>query len=510
VTVRVVDRRGQPITDLSADDFTVLENGVPQRVSLFASQDYADGAVVDGLRVRTGQDDPAKQQRRIFVILLGRGDSDGPVDAVDGVIHLVRDLLRPQDLVAVIAWNRATPFTVQHERIAALLERFKSARESTEGTLAGLNRIHRPPSDEMPPMEIPVASLAPVQAKVDAVFQDFGPTPRATRSVQQASAWMRGRGGADASVGPESMSIDEFMALRRVAQPRDFGSDLANLTIAISYLRHFEGEKHVILLSENGLVLPTAEDDRRLARLAASANVIVDYVHTGGAKLLDWTLQTARTLTEATGGRDYLFQFPKTAAAMDDLDRTTRREYVLGYYAPTQDDRAGPRQIQIRVRRDGATALYRRDYVPEGMVQPLDREQTYRDGRIAAAASRLQPFTDIGIHATATALKPPAPARVRVDMKIDASSLAFARDSRGRHVDDFTLVGYCVDAREHLVGRFWKTMQLTLTDERLAALTRTGIVATLDIPVTGTAARVKIVAYDYASDSLGSAIVAVK
>src|SRR6185503_3478820 len=37
VDVRVLDKRGQPVTDLTARDFSVLEDRIPQTLSQFAS-----------------------------------------------------------------------------------------------------------------------------------------------------------------------------------------------------------------------------------------------------------------------------------------------------------------------------------------------------------------------------------------------------------------------------------------------------------------------------------------
>ena len=135
VDIRVLDRNGKPVTDLKQDDFAVLENGVPQKVRHFSTQDYtpeAPGPQV-ALRARTAHaDDLAPENRRVFLIVLGRGRLQPPAKGVDGMVHFVRERLLPQDLVAVIAWNRATEFTTNHTAVADLLERFKRAHEGIE------------------------------------------------------------------------------------------------------------------------------------------------------------------------------------------------------------------------------------------------------------------------------------------------------------------------------------------------------------------------------------------
>jgi Rieske Fe-S protein len=63
--------------------------------------------------------------RRTFLILLGRGVLQEPSKGIDAMIHLVRDVAMPQDYIAVMAWNRATDFTTDRERLISILERFK-------------------------------------------------------------------------------------------------------------------------------------------------------------------------------------------------------------------------------------------------------------------------------------------------------------------------------------------------------------------------------------------------
>ena len=72
--VRVLDRNGKPITDLRQEDFTVLEDSVPQQIRYFSSQVLqADSAPVDApIAHRTLGPDVRPQSQRVFLILLGR------------------------------------------------------------------------------------------------------------------------------------------------------------------------------------------------------------------------------------------------------------------------------------------------------------------------------------------------------------------------------------------------------------------------------------------------------
>src|SRR5687768_10960948 len=77
IDVRVVDRNGKPVTDLKQEDFTILEEGVPQQIRHFAVQAFtADpAAALPEPRFRTAASEsaPAAENRRVFLVLLGRG-----------------------------------------------------------------------------------------------------------------------------------------------------------------------------------------------------------------------------------------------------------------------------------------------------------------------------------------------------------------------------------------------------------------------------------------------------
>ena len=140
IEVRVVDQRGRPIDGLRQEDFSIEEEGKPQTIKLFTPFDPTaappDAAGLPALvRAGTRPDDLLPSTRRVFLIVLGRGNLQSPSKGIDGMIHLVRNLL-PQDLVAVMAWNRATPFTTDHAQIAAMLERYREGHQRVEAMLA--------------------------------------------------------------------------------------------------------------------------------------------------------------------------------------------------------------------------------------------------------------------------------------------------------------------------------------------------------------------------------------
>ena len=325
VDVRVIDRQGRPVTNLSQNDFVILENGVRQQIKHFSLQALSADPPPDGVLPRLPRGEtPAplgSQNARIFLIVLGRGRLQPPAKGVDGMLHFVRERLLPQDQVAVLAWNRATDFTTDHSQVADMLERFKKRHEAIEAALAmhfsGLAAIYGSP-------EIPVR----IQTDIDAVFA--GPAGANVNTVVDAPPANAGRLANDqrritdaiqraeinAARAPEGarvtdavdpldlaglkMSLDEFAALNSQST-----QDLGKIYTGVRYLRYLDGEKHLIFVSPSGVFLPRADDDRSLASIAADARVAVSIVHTGGVgsgQGPDWRGVTSRTAAEETGG----------------------------------------------------------------------------------------------------------------------------------------------------------------------------------------------------------------
>ena len=131
--VHVIDSLGRPVADLKQSDFTVLEDGVPQQISHFLVQHLA-AEQLEGAR-RTPPPGPPNpdgltpQTGRVFLIVLGRGRLQEPSDGLDALITFVGHQLLPQDYAAVLAYNRATRFTRNHEAIVGVLERFKAKND---------------------------------------------------------------------------------------------------------------------------------------------------------------------------------------------------------------------------------------------------------------------------------------------------------------------------------------------------------------------------------------------
>jgi hypothetical protein len=146
LTVTVVDQKGAPIRDLTASDFTILENRNAREIVAFFPQELAAGPVPAGevAMVRAREEGVKPQTQRTFLIVLGYGRIEHPTNALEGAIELVNRLL-PQDVVAVMGFHRTTVFTRDHQRIAQVLERYRKAHEDIVGDIDNYRSMARAP-----------------------------------------------------------------------------------------------------------------------------------------------------------------------------------------------------------------------------------------------------------------------------------------------------------------------------------------------------------------------------
>ncbi|MGH9311835.1 MAG: VWA domain-containing protein [Vicinamibacterales bacterium] len=550
VDIRVLDRNGRPVTDLKQEDFTITEDGVQQEIRHFSRQALTPAEPEPGIGPsfrRAVADIMSPQNHRIFLLVLGRGRLQEPSRGLTALLTFVRERLLPQDQVAVLAYNRATDFTTDHEKVATVIERFAHGHGAIDAKLvhhfSGLAGVYG--SKAIP---------EPIQKMVDDVFRD--PEVPGVRKLPPGQIADPARLAADARRAAEALERAELMRDRTgdFAGIPDLGAegeaellgmpfeeyveknlhsmlDLSSIYGGIDYMRYLEGEKHLVFLSERGLFLPRLENDYSLAAAANDARVVIDTIQTGGIggefrpmpplrmdgrstmgqppppmRLVDREpVQSLKNISALTGGQATAFRYADVG--VNRVDQATRFQYLLGY-APSNTEWNGRyRRITVNVNRAGVTVLYRHGYYGREQLVPFDRKRFLTYSRIASAGN----YTD-GIGDIEVALKPPvvdATAHAVVDLTISASRIAFTRDN-DRHVGSLEVAFFCGDAKENLVCELWQTVDLKLKDESYQKFLKEGASYTVRIPLTGPLAYVKVVVYDYAADLVGTAVAKLK
>ena len=539
VDVIVTDSRGRPVTGLKQEDFRIFENGKPQEIRHFSVQNF-DAAAPMPEPASVLRPIPAAelspQTSRVFLILMGRGRYQLPFKTVDVLIQFVRKNLLPQDRVALFAYNRATDFTTNHEKIAQALEAYKGAHESIEYRLqnfsAGLASLFG--SKEFPKT---------LQPDIDRIFESARglgsrqvPPGQVTGEAEAYRQWQRAAGVVLGTVeGSATTELESFAADAAMlwlpfdefaVRSRSTMADAGNIFTCIEYLRYVEGEKHLLFFSERGLTFPfgKTEYDQGIAAVANDARVAIDTFQTGGLSgagsvpgagprgvpvARDWAetfaIQSMSNVSQLTGGRSSAYQ--NVGDALSRVLDSSRVEYLLGYYPDNENWDGKFRGISVKVNRSGVKVQYRHGYYAREKLQRYDPVEFLAWTRINGAGvqgTRKVEYTDIPLDIKASRIKDDAgQIQFKIDLKVDLTKVSF-KTIGGIHAARLRIAVFYADADSNYLGAEWRTADVQRTDERYQAALREGIPISVVIPRKSNTEFVVAVVYDMQGDRLGS------
>jgi VWFA-related protein len=552
VVVRAIDAKtGKPVTDLKQEEFTVLEDGKPQVIKHFERHLYTPEPAAAAARpqVREAALDLLPQNGRIILIVFGRGRLQEPSKALDALPHFVREQLLPQDQVAVFAYDRASDFTTDHEQIAQFIERFKKAhyeidmevRLAIESSLAAIYGSRSLPksvrqkidmmflgagllgsrelgkgetaatkrADQEAARQVAQAQRADVHDA--AVRMDQWAASNLGTTYASASATLQSWSTMDEVEAPTfaTLGLDNFMEITARSL-----QDLGNCYAAIEYMRHLEGDKHLIFVTEKGLNLPSLDDDMDLARAANDARVAIDTFQVGGLEAQQggvWTDQSQQTfafkglrmLAEQTGGVSSISEDGMVAVTR--INEVSRSEYILGYYPGPSSLTGDYRRIEVRASRPFVKLLYRRGYYGRTEVGSYNRRDAVTRERLEAAATFRRTVDDIKVRLDASQDKDQSGANVvSVRALIDVSRLYLSLVD-GHRTGAVDILTVCFDNKNQVVGQMYQRAGIDLTPEMFDRVSRNGLPYNVRFEASPATRRIRVVVYDYRADLAGSA-----
>ena len=500
--VRVLDRDGNPVRDLTAADFTVYEDGVRQEIAHFLPLSLAGDA-----RVEIGEEHPMAADataHRTFILVLGSGEINAPGKGLDGLIDFV-NRLAPTDRIAVTAYLRISEPTTDHAAVIRFLERYRQDYQTLSDRIAWDGR----------PRDGVLGSLSvETRGGIDAVFRApgipaFGELPGVTGSL--ASRY----------------TTHNYVRW------------------TIQHARRIAGEKHVVVVAADrlsgvsGRVFKENPNAHVYVKLANEARVALSYINSGGVRIATAGGQSARTppsgrlpriehsdffaptehraVAERTGGIASFYSY--ASAPLDKIERATRFQYLLGYYPTATHAPDVHRTVRVEVNRRDVTAQYRHGY---RLAPSVNDEEEFR---AAAAEYRLTTaLANLADTATATRLRQaglrPAPtlrittertttkegaSEMKVGLAFNPARVSFAGDDDTKRV--VLNVGVVLDdSKGAPVGELNRTVELALSGKEIAQAKSQWIEFDVMVPFKGEPARVRAVIYDYERDGIRSAV----
>jgi len=560
IDVIVTDAYGSPIGYLTREDFVVEDNGREREIAHFSSERLGRRPVsttgLDGpageapIPVESSEPQLSRRSHRTFVVVLGRGrHREGEIETLT---RFIQDSLNPRDEIAVMAYNRATGFYIDRQPIVEVLRRYAKDYGAIESYFEGRGAIVQNialrskgviPRTIQPKInaifEIPAATVRPLpeQHQESRVDQDIS----SARRLQDDTGLLQGTPGMNDLGFPSEnevrnldrarmelltdLSFEQYIT-SRVASVQDFDKMFA----AIQYLRFVEGEKHLLLLSPQGIVVPRVERELDLAELASDARVRIHTLQTGGVyvgmpQLNKWgpslrdvgrsTLQFRGTfsnafalssvarLAELTGGRIY---FGGVEEGLPSINSSTRSYYLLGYRISEEELDSTFHRIKVSVRRDDLKVYARSGYFARREPIVYDRESFLTQSRTMFAAGQTKLFDEISLSARIT--REHDTNRFSLFMTIQPREQMFASEGE-LHTGKLKITYFLLTEGGDLIEQQWDTLNMRLSEDTYRYVHQNGIPVggPFELPGNVEKAFLKVVVYDLKNDTLGSCLV---
>lgn len=529
VDVIVTDSKDRPVTDLTQEDFQIFENGVLQEIRHFSIQTLTPANELSPAgRPQMPAGEIAPQTARTFLIVMGRGRFT-LFKTLESMMSFLRKDLLPQDRVAFLAYNRATDFTTDHERIARVIGRFKKEHEWVEALeaqrMSGLGAIF---GNKDWPKE--------TQKRIDSIFNEAGgiasrqvsPTQTATEKkmakdaaqatgtllVKEAVEQAAAAGDPGAALRQTMMQFDALSASSITDLPfSEYASSFAatmqstrNIYTSIDYMRFMEGKKHLLFFTPSGLDLPRVEYDQQLSAYANDARVAIDIFQTGGCCPPQEWLASIRNIAKLTGGRATIVDYPSRGLAR--VNETTRVEYLLAYYPKNATFDGKYRRIDVKVKRQGLKVSFRHGYYAREKPPVLNLVEMLGYRRITSAGSDTSEIRDVPFEAYVS-VDPLAKVLVRLDIRVKPENIGLTLVN-GRHAGHLRATIYYSDGAGRYLGQVWKNVDMNLTEPYYQFCRESGIPFTIMIPYRTKKQMIKIILYDPQIDRIGSQLIKMK
>jgi VWFA-related protein len=454
VDVVVVDKRGQPVDDLTKQDFVVLDEGRPRPLASFdlirlpSSGSEAREAGPAPTRPRSATNlEPAEARGRQFVIVFDDVHMS-PLNAQRAkaaVAEFLRHGTRTGDRATLVAtgggawWTTRLP--VGRPDLLAVLKHL-DGRRIPESALERLT--------DHEAIRIFVYRDALVAARVLARFERY--SARSTDELRRE----RSQQMQQLTPGVIEPYLEHRAAEAYLRYKTRLEVTLGMIERSLEALQDSRGRKAVLLVSEGFAYDPSIKAFKRVSEAARRANAALYFVDTRGLEALPSLYSAefglpvpeqdlmaaiadvsqegegAATLADQTGGFAVRNTNDFSAGAVR-IGRESSSYYVLGY-DPGEIPRDGRfRKIEVRVKRKDVTVRSRRGYHAPGADAEPGPSAAGRDAGIQRALDAPGALDAIPLRISAYVLDQAALGKARVVLaaESDVSKVAFAAGESG-------------------------------------------------------------------------------
>jgi VWFA-related protein len=516
VNVIVHDKKGDPVTGLSKDQFTLFDQGSAekeksgsQRIVFFSDQCSSKqpdplaaaarhaapsgGAAVFSNRPEEG----ATPAGSVTAILFDSLNTDF-LDTGFARARVEKFLkgIQPEDRVAL--YGLSTKLLVLHDftgdanALVQALERFK-AEENPETSASKFKGAHIDPMVD--------GRINDNNQKMSDVFMGarVQATAAALEAVAKHLAGLPGRKNLIWVSGSFPINIGYFQKRLQGTRPEKegFSNEVEAAARALS--------------GANVAIYPV--DARALTTLSGVFNAATS-PQIGAIQLQNHTrlpesapirdIGTMQTLADATGGRVFENTNDIEGAVRSAID-DSRCTYVLGYYPDHNKWDGDFREIKVQVKHAGLETRYRRGYAafPDASL-----DQNRAPLSAASLLTGQIESTELGLTVQIEPQVGPGERQIKAHLRFDTAAMRFEQKD-GRWTDDLDVLWVQLAADGGLVVSNGQTLTLKLSPETYATAAANGVKMSTTETITDQTAQLRFVARDRGTGAEGSVTIPV-
>lgn len=540
--VTVKDKKGHYINDLKAEDFTVYEDGVQQRVLYFdppltggsappaSAAANASGHTAAVVNTTANQSAPARPSglpRNIISLVLDEQTTDQTnlKQVREGTMRYIRERITDADSVAVFAiaggLQLLQPFTQDKARLLATVEQAYSGAPSNKNF-----------------------EQRDVAAEINALSAGASNAPDALAAAQNANSPAAGAAGAAAAQALVAAHVlQQFQKLRTALSLQQSRPILAALAAICEGLRDVPGKKTLVLFSQ-GFVTPEVLDwqVRSTIDIANRANVAIYIIDSGGldTNLAQSTtrgpasplanvaaITSQRQRIEAVGGEtefdlarqeglnrqhDILYQISGDTGGqfikgtndigkgLERIDEEIRARYTLGYHSTNQNFDGSFRKLKVVVNRPGAEVEARAGFyaIAPNTVVPLSPD----DKKLLASVATAEANPTLPFFFELSAFRTQAGRYVvPLTIEIPPAALKFEHRNDREHLQ-LDVLGVVRDAPDQILSRLGSNFDAALTAAQYQSILNNDIFYRQDVELAPGTYSVEVIVRDRLSGKL--------